>query len=191
MLAATYGEEFATRAAASALPSEPSVAVGGPLQDALARYWQQQMALWTGVMASAAGQAREAVASPDRGDRRFNANEWRDNPFYSLLKQSYLLNARLLDDMVEASDMDAKAKHKLRFYARQFVDSMSPANFPMMNPDVIKLALESKGDSVTAGVANMLDDLKHKRISITDAECVRYLAPARTGDGVLSQARRR
>ena len=167
-LAATYGEEFASRAAASALPSEPTVAVGGPLQDALARYWQQQTALWTAVMASAAGQPREAVASPDRGDRRFSANEWRDNPFYSLLKQTYLLNSRLLDDMVEAADVDAKAKHKLRFYARQFVDSMSPANFPMTNPDVIKLALESKGESVRAGVANMLDDLEHKRISITD-----------------------
>ena len=54
--------------------------------------------------------AREPVIAPDRGDRRFSAEEWRDNPWYSLLKQTYLLNARLLDDMVEASDLDAKAE---------------------------------------------------------------------------------
>ena len=167
-LAVTYGEELARQAASNASPSGPSGAVAGLLQEAQARYWKEQSTLWTGIMASAAGRAREAVATPDRGDRRFSATEWRDNPFYSLLKQTYLLNARLLDDAVEATHMDAKAKHKLRFYARQFIDAMSPANFPMTNPDVIKLALESEGASIKAGIANMLDDLTHKRISITD-----------------------
>ena len=109
-LAATVGNQFASPAAASALPSAPPAAVGGALQEAQLRYWQQQMALWAGLMASATGQAHEPVAAPERGDRRFSANEWRDNPFYSLLKQSYLLNARLLNDMIEVADTDAKTK---------------------------------------------------------------------------------
>ena len=165
-LAATYGNQFAGAAAATDLPPAPAAAAGGALQEAQQRYWQQQMALWTGLMAGAAGQA--PVAAPERGDRRFSANEWRDNPFYSLLKQSYLLNARLLNDMIDAADTDAKTKHKLRFYAHQFIDSMSPANFAMTNPDVIKLALESQGESVKAGLANLREDLERKRISITD-----------------------
>jgi len=165
-IAATYSGELAKTNAA--LPPGPPTTVGGRLQEAQMRYWQQQIELWTGVMAGAAGRRSEAVAAPDQGDRRFKAHEWRDHPFYSLLKQTYLLNARLLDDMVEAADISAKEKHKLRFYSRQFIDSMSPANFPMTNPDVLKVALESNGESVKAGVANMLDDLKHKRISITD-----------------------
>src|SRR5947207_1360187 len=115
-----------------------------------------------------AGQANEPVVTPERGDRRFTAEEWRDNPWYSVLKQGYLLNARLLDDMVEASGLDAKAKHKARFFARQFIDSMSPANFAATNPDAIKLAFESKGESLKAGMANLLDDMKRGRISITD-----------------------
>jgi len=130
--------------------------------------WQQQMAIWMGMIAKATGQAPDAVVTPDRGDRRFSATEWRDNPFYSLLKQTYLLNARLLGDTIEAADMDAKAKHKLRFYARQLIDSMSPANFAMTNPDVIKLLHESNGESVRAGLANLQADLERKRISITD-----------------------
>jgi polyhydroxyalkanoate synthase subunit PhaC len=138
------------------------------LPELQARYWQQQMALWMGTMARAAGQAGEPVVAPERGDRRFNAEEWRDNPWYSVLKQTYLLNARLLEDMVEASDLNAKAKHKARFFARQFTDSMSPANFAATNPDAIKLAFETKGESVKAGLANLLDDLKRGRISITD-----------------------
>ena len=139
-----------------------------PLLELQARYWQQQTALWMGAMARAAGQPQPPVVAPERGDRRFNADEWRDNPWYSMLKQTYLLNARLLDDIVEASDLDTKAKHKARFFTRQFIDSMSPANFAATNPDAIKLALETRGESVKAGLVNLLDDMKRGRISITD-----------------------
>ena len=104
------------------------------LAQAQAHYWQQQMALYMGMMASATGQEAEPAVEPERGDRRFNADAWRDNPWYSLLKQTYLLNSRLLNDMVEAAGVGEKEKHKLRFYARQFIDSMSPANFRRHQP---------------------------------------------------------
>jgi polyhydroxyalkanoate synthase subunit PhaC len=133
-----------------------------------ARWWQQQTALWMGTMARAAGRPQEPVIAPAHGDRRFNAGEWRDNPWYSVLEQSYLINSRLLDDMVEASGLDAKAKHKARFFTRQFIDSMSPANFAATNPDAIKLAFESGGASLKAGLANLAADMKRGRISITD-----------------------
>jgi polyhydroxyalkanoate synthase subunit PhaC len=126
------------------------------------------MALWMGASAAAAGHAGEPVVAPERGDRRFSADEWRSNPWYSVLKQTYLLNARLLDDVVETSNLDAKAKHKARFFTRQLIDSLSPANFAATNPDAIKLALETQGESVKAGLSNLLDDLKRGRISITD-----------------------
>jgi polyhydroxyalkanoate synthase subunit PhaC len=138
------------------------------LAEAQANYWRQQMALYMGMVTSVTGKTPEPTVLPGRGDRRFNAEAWRDNPWYSLLKQSYLLNARLLDDMVEAAQVQEKDKHKLRFYMRQFIDSMSPANFAATNPEAMTAALESQGESIRAGFANMLDDLKRGRISITD-----------------------
>lgn len=114
------------------------------------------------------GAVAEPVIVPERGDRRFNANEWRDSPGYSLLKQSYLLNAKLIGELVEAAEPDTASKHRLRFYARQFVDAMSPANFAVTNPDVLKLALESKGESLCAGSANLQRDLKKGGLTITD-----------------------
>jgi polyhydroxyalkanoate synthase subunit PhaC len=84
------------------------------------------------------------------------------------LKQGYLLNSRLISDVVEAADLDAATKHKLRFYARQFVDAMSPANFAATNPDVLKTALESKGESVKAGFENLLADMRKGGLTITD-----------------------
>ncbi len=129
-------------------------------------YFQQQLALWARMMTGGAG--AEPLVAPERGDRRFNAAEWRDNPAYSLLKQGYLLNSRLVSDVVEAADLDDATKHKLRFYARQFVDAMSPTNFAAMNPDVLKAAFESKGESVKAGFDNLLADMRKGGLTITD-----------------------
>jgi polyhydroxyalkanoate synthase subunit PhaC len=139
---------------------------GSPLAELQQNYFRQQLALWAGMMPGFSGS--EPVIAPERGDRRFNSAEWRDNPAYSLLKQSYLLNSRLFTDVVEAADLDDATKHKLRFYARQFVDAMSPANFAGTNPDVLKAALESKGESLKAGFENLLADMRKGGITITD-----------------------
>ena len=135
-----------------------------------AHYWEQQMTLWMGMVANAGGlgSAGPPVVAPERGDRRFHAEGWKDNPWYSLLQQTYLLNSRLLGDMVETTDLDERRKQKLRFFARQFIDSMSPANFAATNPEAMKAAVESGGESIRAGFANLLKDMKSGRISITD-----------------------
>jgi polyhydroxyalkanoate synthase len=148
-------------AEASAAPAR-----GAPLAELQLNYFQQQLALWARMMSGPGGS--DPVVAPERGDRRFNAAEWRDSPAYSLLKQGYLLNSRLISDVVEAADLDDATKHKLRFYARQFVDAMSPANFAATNPDVLKVALESKGESVKAGFENLLADMRKGGLTITD-----------------------
>ena len=123
--------------------------------------WWQAMAVsppWLGMTA----------APPERSDRRFSGAQWHDNPAYSLLKQGYLFNARLIAGMVEGAVLDEPAKHRLRFYTQQFIDSMSPANFAATNPDVQSLALETNGRSLQAGFANLLADLRKGGLTITD-----------------------
>jgi polyhydroxyalkanoate synthase len=70
--------------------------------------------------------------------------------------------------MVEAAEVDARAKHRLRFFTRQYIDAMSPANFAATNPDAIKAALETDGASIAAGVRNLAADVEKGRISMTD-----------------------
>ena len=137
-----------------------------PLAELQLNYFQQQFRLWARMMAGP-GESDPVVAT-ERGDRRFNAAEWRDNPAYSLLKQGYLLNSRLFTDVVEAADLDDVNKRKLRFYTRQFVDAMSPANFAATNPDVLKAAFDSKGESMRAGFENLLADMRKGGLTITD-----------------------
>ena len=158
-----------THAPAGTSPEQPADFSGSPaIVNLQATYIHQQFTLWARLMASASGLVLDPVVEPERGDRRFNAAEWRDNHAYSLLKQTYLLNARLIGDVVEATDLDNFSKHRLRFYARQFVDSMSPVNFAATNPDALKLALETRGESLRAGFENLLTDLRKGGLTITD-----------------------
>jgi polyhydroxyalkanoate synthase len=134
------------------------------------RYWQQQAALTMSVLAGAGNGSAGPAVTPERGDRRFHGSEWRDNPLSNLLKQSYLLGATVAAEIVEATDLDEKEKHKLRFFTRQLVDALSPANFGATNPEALKLALESGGGSLRSGWENLAEDLRRGRISITDEE---------------------
>jgi len=128
-------------------------------------YVSRQAQLWTALLG---GKQEAPVAVPAAGDRRFAAREWRDNPYYSYVKQSYLLASEFLVELAAAAELDPKSKEKLQFAVKQWCDAMSPANFAALNPAVLQLALDSKGESVTRGVANLIADLHKGRISQSD-----------------------
>ncbi len=127
-------------------------------------YAAQQALLWSAMF----GGANEPVVRPEPGDRRFGSKEWQDNPYYNYLKQSYLLAARFLSELAEGAELDAKSKQRLQFAVKQWCDAMSPANFAATNPAVLRHALESNGESLTRGLANLIADTQRGRISQTD-----------------------
>ncbi len=133
-----------------------------------AQYFQQQAALWQAMFARESGKEAAPVAPPERGDRRFSSAEWQRNPWFDYLRQSYLINSRYLEDWVGALETDPRTKDRLQFITRQFTDAMSPANFVATNPEALKLALETKGESLSTGIKNLLEDAHKGRISMTD-----------------------
>ena len=150
-------------------PGDPSWLAG--LQGNVARagaiqagYLEKQTRLW---MSALAGKL-ESVAEPESADRRFAARAWADNPYFSYLKQSYLLASRYVEELVEAAELAPEAKERARFAARQWIDAMCPANFPATNPEAVEQALASRGESLTKGLGNLLDDLRKGYISQTD-----------------------
>jgi poly[(R)-3-hydroxyalkanoate] polymerase subunit PhaC len=124
---------------------------------------KRHAALWQSALSRDTGAERTAPA-----DRRFSSPEWRVNPWFDYVRRSYEINARFLSDSVEAIDAEASAKERLRFAARQMIDALSPANFVATNPEAIKLALETRGESLTRGVLNLIEDAHRGRISTTD-----------------------
>ena len=126
--------------------------------DNLTEFQRQQLNLWQSMMGL--GEMPK--------DRRFKAEEWNDQPVYDFIKQSYLLTSDLLNQWAEAVPGDEKEKEKLRFYTQSYIDAMSPTNFAATNPEVMKEAMESGGQSLLNGWKNLLGDLEKGRITMTD-----------------------
>jgi polyhydroxyalkanoate synthase len=131
------------------------------------RYYKGQLELWSALAATGGKAAATPVATPEPSDRRFRAQEWQE-PYFNYLAQSYLLTARWVDEIVDNAKLEPQAKRKFAFYSRQMVDAMSPANFPWSNPEALKLAAETQGESVTRGLKNLARDLDKGLVSMTD-----------------------
>ena len=101
-------------------------------------------------------------------DKRFNSSQWQQAAPFRYLAESYLTSCRLLIESIEASDVDAALKMRMRFFAKQYADSMSPANFLLTNPEAIKAAVDSKGETLRDGLANLQADVKKGRVSMSD-----------------------
>src|SRR5690349_185588 len=128
------------------------------------QFWWPVMDFWRGFFNG----KTDPSMNGRRGDRRFKDDAWSHSPFYELLKQSYLMGSKQLTDFVDQAQVDDKAKLQLRFYARQFIDAMSPSNFPATNPEVIRSAIQTRSKSLADGMQNLIEDLQKGRITRVD-----------------------
>jgi len=155
--------------------AEPPASGEGSGTDAAARlaslqadYYQKHLALWQSFLGQDKGSvAVPAEANPPRMDRRFAGNEWASSPYFDYIRRSYLLNSSYLTEMAKSAQLDGKAMERLEFATRQFVDAMSPANFAATNPEVLKLALDTNGESLSKGIQNLIEDMGKGRLSTT------------------------
>jgi polyhydroxyalkanoate synthase subunit PhaC len=128
------------------------------------QFWSPIVEFWKGTLGN-----RSAAGSRSSGrDRRFQDEAWHHSPYYQLIKKSYLMTSKQLTDLVDQAQVDEKSKLQLRFYARQFIDAMSPSNFPATNPEVIRTAIQTRSASLAAGMKNLIDDLQKGRITRVD-----------------------
>lgn len=137
----------------------------------LQQEWRERhAALWQAMLGRKRGEpAPPPLVAPEPGDRRFDHPAWAESPIYDYVRQAYLLNAQYLKKMADVLPApDPLAKNRLRFATRQFVDAMAPSNFAATNPEFIQKAIETRGESIKAGLANLLADLEKGRISMTD-----------------------
>ncbi|MDP1901716.1 MAG: class I poly(R)-hydroxyalkanoic acid synthase [Rubrivivax sp.] len=101
-------------------------------------------------------------------DRRFSAADWAANPAAAFTAQAYLLNARALTQLAQSVEGDAKTQARIRFAVQQWIAAASPSNYLALNPEALHKALETRGESLNAGMHNLLEDLKKGHVSQTD-----------------------
>ncbi|HSX94018.1 MAG TPA: class I poly(R)-hydroxyalkanoic acid synthase [Hydrogenophaga sp.] len=120
-------------------------------------YLKDAVALWN-----------QGLSAKPEGDRRFAADAWAANPVSAFTAATYLLNARTLMTMAEAVQGDAKTRARVRFAVQQWIDASAPSNFLAFNAEAQKKAIETQGESIAKGVANLLHDIKQGHVSMTD-----------------------
>lgn len=145
------------------------------LMQAQIGFWQDYMTLWQNTARRIMGMDAEPVVAPDPKDRRFKDEAWKENEVFDFIRQSYLLSARYIQNVVAAADgLEPKTAQKVDFYARQFVDAMSPSNFALTNPEVLRRTAETGGENLIKGLNNLLADLERGKgklsIRMTDLD---------------------
>ena len=139
-------------------------AMGGnrdQVAQAQAEWWNNVMTLWETTARRMLGGEAPSVAEPAPGDRRFRADEWKQNEVFDFIKQSYLLTANAMQDMVgKLNGLNDKERGRVAFYTRQFADAFAPTNFPLTNPDVLKATIASNGENLVKGLDNLLADIE-------------------------------
>ncbi len=134
------------------------------LMTAGAQAWSKGLEAWGKML----GGAVPGADIKEMKDRRFAAPEWRDNPIFDTIRLTYLrLSDQLLGSVEEVGGLDPQARHKLRFATKSFVDAMSPSNFALTNPQVLKRTLDTRGENLLKGLANMLKDVSAGQLTQT------------------------
>jgi polyhydroxyalkanoate synthase subunit PhaC len=101
-------------------------------------------------------------------DKRFSSEAWQSNPHFRYLAESYLSISRLMLSGIDLVEVTREQKQRMRFFVKQYLDAISPANFLATNPEAIKAAVESKGESLRQSLENAQEDMAKGHISMTD-----------------------
>jgi polyhydroxyalkanoate synthase subunit PhaC len=136
--------------------SDPGRAI--ELQTSLGRAY---LDLWAGAVKRMAGDQSEPVAAPDLKDKRFADPEWSQNLFFDFLKQAYLLTVQWGDRLVrDATGVDERTRKKAQFYVRQIANAISPSNFVLTNPELLRETLLSNAENLVRGMHMLSEDIK-------------------------------
>ncbi|MEZ8612359.1 class I poly(R)-hydroxyalkanoic acid synthase [Vibrio sp. 10N.222.51.C8] len=122
------------------------------------QWWEQQLKIWQN--AALMGNT-ESVITEERSDKRFIDEAWKNDPFYSFIKQSYLLFSKSYIDTINSIEgIDEKTKERVAFFSRQAINALSPSNFIATNPELMKLTLERNGENLLDGLEQLQADVE-------------------------------
>ena len=143
---------------------------------AQADLFERYMELWR-TTAQRAVAPDPAPKEAPRGDKRFADPEWRDNPVFDVMRQSYLLTSNWLNDLVAGVEgVDPMSKRRVEFFTKMLTDAFSPTNFLISNPAALREAIRSQGESLVRGAQNFAADLERGggRLSISQTDVERF-----------------
>jgi polyhydroxyalkanoate synthase len=136
--------------------SDPQRAV-----EAQTRLFSSYLGIWSNSIKRMNDREVSEAVEPERGDKRFSDEDWKDNAFFSFLKQTYLVTSKWASDLVEnAEDLDPHTRHKASFYVKQLSNAVSPSNFMVSNPEIYKETIATNGANLVSGMKMLAEDIE-------------------------------
>ena len=118
-------------------------------------------AVWQELMTELASISLGMSSLDPQGDSRFSDPAWQENPFYKRLGQYYMAWGKALDMWVDNSELEGMDEKRARYLVGIMKDLLAPVNSLQGNPEAMKLFFETRGESFTNGLRNMMDDLRN------------------------------
>ncbi len=117
------------------------------------------MDLWANTVKSMSGETAPPVVSPSPSDKRFKDPEWSSNPVFDFMKQFYLVTSNWADELVTEAEIEPHLKHKASFYTKQITGALSPSNFAITNPEVLRETFKTNGENLVRGTEMLAEDI--------------------------------
>lgn len=153
-----------------AMPAMTAMFDPAKAMQATTDFWSDSMALWQRFLDPEHSKPFEETPEQAR-DKRFKAKQWREEPVFDFLRQSYFMIADHLLRGVDVIDgVDDRQKEQIRFATKGFIDAVSPSNFPATNPEVIEKVIETRGESLLKGLQHMMADISKGQMTQVDPD---------------------
>lgn len=141
-------------------------------KDALQAFsnWMADAQRWQALCIRRSTGSQDKDAFPAHpNDERFADAAWLNTPHWDMIKEWYLFNTRWLQNTLYATpDLDDKERNVSAFWLRQWLNALAPTNYFCLNPTALARAKETGGQSLIEGWRNLLRDIEHGDIAMTD-----------------------
>jgi polyhydroxyalkanoate synthase len=100
----------------------------------------------------------QCCIEPLKQDRRFVGQDWQRWP-YSFLYQAFLLNQQWWHNATTGvRGVSQRHEDMVEFAARQILDILSPSNFLLTNPEILRQTLSKGGANLVSGARNLIEE---------------------------------
>ncbi|MFC3053009.1 PHA/PHB synthase family protein [Kordiimonas pumila] len=133
-------------------------------------YWQESVNAWAEAQSRLFSKEDQGTPSTPTKDKRFKSPLWETHPYFSYVKQQYLLSSTAIEEATQnLSHLSPSEQRRIKFFTRQIVDLFAPSNFLATNPEALNKAVETGGQSLVDGLEKLVKDLEDNdgRLAVT------------------------
>ena len=163
----------------SASTAAPMPLMGEKLFEMQQDYIQRLTGLWNDFFTHP-----ERTTAPI-ADARFSDPSWQKNSLASFYARTYLLNSEFMNKLADSVQGDKKTRKRVKFAVSQWVDAASPANYFAFNPKAQQTLLDTSGESLKAGLDNLMRDIGKGKITQTDESAFEVGRNVATSEGAV------